>query len=223
MSKLKDRIEEINKTVQKSRRINNILWIVVIIFVGTSIYFAIDAELSRQQAIEEKDKADLLVIKNDSLYQEALIAKNQLAINDSIKEIEIQQLLAASNLDLWDQTKKTNSLIAYSDYLDKTPDSLAQVNAALEEYFNKDGYVQLIETNGNSLIEVVSLSLEGKYAKFKTDRSVRDGAIGVDNAGDPSPKRIGVVFKGQIFKIEKEFPSKSSSSKSVWALIKYRQ
>ena len=122
-----------------------------------------------------------------------------------------------------DQTKKTNSLIAYSDYLDKTPDSLAQVNAALEEYFNKEGYVQLVETNGNSLIEDVSLSLEGKYAKFKTDRSVRNGAIGVDNAGSSNPRRIGVVFKGQIFKIEKEFPSKSSSSKSLWALIKYRQ
>lgn len=223
MSKLKDRIEEINKTVQRSRRINNWLWAGVIILFGISIYFAIDAEISRQDAINEKNKADLLVIKNDSLYQEALIAKNQLAINDSLKEVEIQQLLAASNLDLWDQTKKTNSLIAYSDYLDKTPDSLAQVNAALEEYFNKEGYVQLVETNGNSLIEDVSLSLEGKYAKFKTDRSVRNGAIGVDNAGSSNPRRIGVVFKGQIFKIEKEFPSKSSSSKSLWALIKYRQ
>lgn len=223
MSKLKDRIEEINKTVQKSRRINNALWVVVIIFVGTSIYFAIDAELSRQKAIEEKNKADLLVIKNDSLYQEALIAKNQLAINDSIKEVEIQQLLASSNLDLWDQTKKTNSLIAYSDYLDKTPDSIAQVNAALNTYFNKEGYVQLIETNGNSLIEDVSLSLEGEYAKFKTDRSVRNGAIGVEGAGSSNPTRIGVVFKGQIFKIEETFPSKSSSSESVWALIKYKQ
>lgn len=221
MSKLKERIEEINKTVQKSRRINNVLWVVVFILVGTSIYFAIDAEISRQNAIDEKNKADTLAIKNDSLYKETLLAKNQLAINDSLKQIEIQQLLQDSNLDFWEQTLKTQDLQAYSDYLERTPDSVEQVNRALETYFNKEGYVQIIETDGYSLIENVPLELDGKFAKFKTDRAVRNGAIGMDDAGARNPVRIGVVFKGQIFEIEKEFPS--TSTKSVWALIKYHQ
>jgi hypothetical protein len=216
MSKLKDRIEEINKTVQKSRRINNILWVVVLIFVGTSIYFAIDAEISKQKAMEQEE-----IAKDRAV--ELKLAKDQLSINDSLKQIEIQQLLQESNLDLWQQTQKTNSLRAYSDYLQLTPDSIAQVNKALETFFNKKGYVQIIEKNGNSLIDNANLNLEGDFAKFKTDRSVRNGAIGVDNAGSSNPVRIGVVFKGQIFKIEERFPSPSSSSKSVWALINYRQ
>ena len=223
MSKLKERIEEINKTVQKSRRINNILWVVASIFVITSIYFAIDSQIAKSEAIRQKGKADTLALKIDTLYQEALLAKNQLAINDSLKEIEIKALLEETQRDNWEQVKTINNLLAFSTYFEEHQDDSEQVNAAVSELLFKEGYTQFVEKNGNKLyVEVNDLSLQGTFIKFKTDKAVRSGAIGINDCGKGSPDntvRTGVVLKDKIVKVLDTCSAKNSNSK--WVKIAY--
>jgi len=220
MSKIKERIEEINKTAKKSRRVNNILWVVVILFVGSSIYFAITSEIQKGIAKEESRINDSLRIVADTLYYEAELAKKQLAINDSLKQIELQLLLQQSSLNLWDQTSKINTLAAYSDYFIKNPDSTVQVQKAVSELLDNKGYVQLTESNNNKLFYKVNdlkLPGEGQYYKAKSARSVRRGVIGKDGN---SSRNGHVILEGQMVKLDGDI---IKSGSATWAKINYAQ
>ncbi|MEZ2415534.1 hypothetical protein ACA086_11265 [Muriicola sp. E247] len=218
MSKLKDRIEEINKTVQKSRRINNFLWIVVIIFVGTSIYFAIDSEISKEQAIDNKEEAlaarDSLKLLEEDLQGE----KNKLEEFKKKYDSLVKEKLE-TNDDLWQYTVEANTFEAYMDYINiKGEQGISEhedeLNSKLNSFFNRTGYVQFQESNSNILFEPISFGNREDFYTPKSARSVRKGVIGVDQ----SYGRNGdVILEGQIVQVVETIPSGNSK----WVKIRY--
>ena len=137
MSKLKERIEEMNKITRKSRRINNILWIVVIVFVGASIYFAFTAELA-------KDKA--LIAEQKALDAEELVRKANEQLKNSEGEVKrkLDSMVAANVGDLWQGARTINTLEGYNAYKMQNPndtihgeDLVAAVNNLLKKNSQK--------------------------------------------------------------------------------------
>ncbi|MBT8279968.1 MAG: hypothetical protein KJO16_00190 [Muriicola sp.] len=218
MSKLKDRIEEINKTVQKSRRINNILWVVVIVFVGTSIYFAIDAEISKEKAITKEEEAlaarDSLKLLEEDLQGE----KNKLEEFKKKYDVLVEEKLA-TNDDLWQYTVEANTFEAYMDYINvKGEEGISEhedeLNTKLNSFLNRTGFVQFQESSSNVLFEPMPFGDRDDLFTPKSARSVRKGVIGVDN----SYGRNGdVILEGQIVQVVEYI----ESGNSKWAKIRY--
>jgi len=215
MSKIKERIDEINKTAKKSRTINNVLWVVVMVLTIGAIGLGFWADQQRGAAIEAKNEADSL----KTLANEALA---QIEINEAETRRKLDSMVASNITDLWKQAKTVNTLMAYSNYAKEHPNDSLHENdlvKALDDLLNTEGYVQIVETNGNKLYETVTLSLEGEFIKFKTDKSVRNGAIGINGCGAANSTRIGVLLKDKIVRIEEK--CEASGSKSVWAKIAF--
>lgn len=218
MSKLKDRIEEINKTVQRSRRINNWLWVGVIILFGISIYFAIDAEISKEQAIDNKEEAlaarDSLKLLEEDLQGE----KNKLEEFKKKYDSLVKEKLE-TNDDLWQYTVEANTFEAYMDYINiKGEQGISEhedeLNSKLNSFLNRTGYVQFQESNSNILFEPISFGNREDLYTPKSARSVRKGVIGVDK----SYGRNGdVILEGQIVQVVETIPSGNSK----WVKIKY--
>lgn len=217
MSKIKERIEEINKITKKSRRINNILWIVVAIFVLASIGLGVWASI-------EKNRAE--VAEKDALEAKELLVKANEQLQNSEMEIErkLDSMVKVNVGDLWQGARTINTLKGYAAYKKQNPnDSIhgEDLIRAVDNLLNKEGYVQLVETNGNLLFDKVDLALDGYFVKFKTDKNVRNGAIGIDNCGAASPTKTGVVLKDKTVRVKEK--CEAPGSKSVWALIEYAQ
>ncbi len=186
MSKIKERIDEINKTAKKSRTINNVLWVVVMILTIGAIGLGFWADQQRGEALEAKASAIEAKNEADSLKTLADEALAQIEINEAETRRKLDSMVAANITDLWKQAKTFNTLVAYSNYVEEHPNDSLHENdllKALDDLLNTKGYVQIVETNGNKLYEPVSLSLEGEFIKFKTDKSVRNGAIGIKDCG----------------------------------------
>lgn len=216
MSKIQERIAEIDKATKRSRTINNILWVFVFGLVALAGYFAFDASQERNKAID-------LAEKNDSLRIIASDAKDKLLLSEEATQEKLDSIIRASGADLWQQAKGINTLKAYSNYFVENPnDSVhkADLTKAVNNLLSNVGYVQYQETNGNKLYDVASdVHLDGDFVRFKTDKSIRNGAIGVNNCGASNSKRIDVIHKGKIVRINKL--CEASGSKSIWAEIAY--
>ena len=215
MSKIKERIEEINKTAAKSRMINRVLWIAVLILGLGAIGLGFWADDQRGKAVAAKIEADSL----KTLANEALA---QIEINEAETRRKLDSMVASNVTDLWKQARTVNSLMAYSNYSKDHPNDTLHGNdlvKALDELLSNKGYVQIVERDGNRLYESVQLSLDGEFVKFKTDKSVRSGAIGIDGCGSSNSTRIGILLKDKIARIEEK--CEEAGSKSVWAKIDY--
>ena len=57
MSKIQERIAEIDRASRRSRLINNILWVVVFALVGLSGYFYLEATKNKKSALENEAQA----------------------------------------------------------------------------------------------------------------------------------------------------------------------
>jgi len=202
----------------KFKLIFSVLILLIIASFAYAIYLSlrlerINAELSKSntalsEAIKEKEEAKLQLIKNDSISREAL----ENCLNDGTR----------SN---WEIASGTNTLMAYSSFVDhcnaeETDCHTEDLKNAVNALLNAKGYVQLVETNGNLLYTPVTLSLEGEFVKLKSDKSVRNGAIGIDVCGSPSAAKTGgIVLKDKIVKVLERCTA--TSSESVWAQIQF--
>ncbi|MCX2719918.1 hypothetical protein [Lentiprolixibacter aurantiacus] len=210
MSKIKERIEEIERITRKSRRINNTLWVLVAIFVLASIGLGFYASAKAEEANDAK------ILLND--------ANEQLVESEKELQRKLDSMVRVSVGDLWQGAKTINTLKGYSSYKAQNPnDSIhgEDLIRAVNNLLNKSGYVQLIETNGNKLFEKVDLALDGDFVKFNTDINVRNGAIGIDDCGSSNPTKTGVLVNGKTVRIKNR--CEASGSESVWALIEYAQ
>jgi hypothetical protein len=215
MSKLKERIEEINRTVKKSRRINNVLWIVVGILVGVSVYFGITAEIQKNNAKEQARISDSLKIVADTLAFEAELAKAQIKEKEEMKAKMLDSLLRDKYQNAWESTKKINTLDAYAQYFQQYPDSVQKIQEAVETLFNEDGYVQIKDSKGPSFFTKITTKVPVKNLyKAKSSRSVRNGIIGQS----PNSSRNGdVILEDQIV----QYDTVIKSGTAEWARIRY--
>ena len=171
----------------------------------------------------------------------AELARTNLALEESIKDVEearnkyenleekaqmdLENCLEAGNSDKWELAYKTNTLLAYSNFLARCSSDedchKNEIKANVDKILNADGYVQLIETNGNPLFTKVNIDLQdgAEYVTFKTDKSVRNGAIGIKDCGSSTLRKIGIVLQGKTVKIIDKCEAKGSNS--VWAHIQY--
>jgi hypothetical protein len=185
---------------------------ILLLFVGYSNFKLKNLNRDLQDLNKEKDS--ILVIERD--------VRDQIQNKNNVLEKYYFDCINESNANLWEITKATNTLGAYSAYAEKSADDVnkqKEINEAVSKLLNSNGYVQLIETNGNPLFTTVNLSIKGEFIKFKTDVSVRNGAIGINDCGKPNSGRIGVILKGKIVRVENK--CEASGSRAVWAKIAY--
>lgn len=217
MSKIKDRIQEIERITRKSRRINNTLWVVVAVFVAASIGLGVWASIERTNAINAKDQE----IAAKKLLEEA---NEQLQNSEREVQRKLDSMVRENVGDLWEGAKTINSLKGYAAYKEKNPNDTIHnedlINA-VNKLLNKNGFVQIVETNGNRLFEEVDLALDGVFVKFDTDKNVRNGAIGIDGCGSSNPTKTGVVLKDKTVRVKDTCHARGSDS--VWAEIEYAQ
>ena len=186
----------------------------------------------------------LLIITSFSyaIYLSLRLERTNTALNESINEIEeaklkyasletsareeLEKCLTEGDRSSWEIASRTNTLMAYSVYVaencnaDGEDCNQEELKNAVDNLLNAEGYVQMIETNGNPLFTPVDLALEGKFIKFKTDKAVRDGAIGIKDCGSARPTKTGgIILKDKVVKLLNE--CKASNSESVWAHIQY--
>ncbi|MDT0540942.1 hypothetical protein [Croceitalea sp. P059] len=209
MSKIQERIAELDKVSKKTRTVNNILWVFVFALVALAGYFAYES------SVKEKEIEKLLSLSND--------AKEKLALSESTTQAKFDSIIRASDADLWQQAKKINTLKAYSNYAQENPyDSIhkADLIKAVDNLLSNVGYVQYQETNGNKLYTVnTEIHLEGEYVQFKNDKAIRNGAIGINDCGADNSKRIDVINKGKTVRVNKL--CEAPGSQSIWAEIAY--
>lgn len=185
----------------------------------------------------------LLIIASFSyaIYLSLRLERTNTALSESIMEIEeakskyialetsardeLEKCLNDGTRNSWEIASGTNTLMAYSSFVDNCNAEESdchddELKDAISSLLNAKGYVQMVETNGNPLFTEVKLSLEGRFVKFKTDKSVRNGAIGISDCGSSNPSRTGgIVLEGKIVKLLNE--CNASNSQSVWGHIQY--
>lgn len=210
MSEIREKINEINRTAKKSKRINNILWLCVVGLVGLSFYFAYSASKSEDKALEKKEEALRLAHVNDSLREDAQQSRQKIV--DVIKD---------ADLELWEQAKTVNSIDSYAFYLKVTEGKQRndEIKTAVETLFKDEGYVQLVDSNGRT--EYFKEKLKSNLGHFfiaLRDRNVNTGVIRHPDFPRAGDKRGHSIKKGQIVKVLEEF----QSGNAVWAKIGYK-
>lgn len=186
----------------------------------------------------------LLIIASFSyaIYLSLRLERTNTALSESITEIEdaklkyasletsardaLEKCLTEGDRSSWEIASRTNTLMAYSSFVienctgDEEDCNQKELKDAVDKLLNEEGYVQMIETNGNPLFTPVELALQGKFIKFKTDKAVRNGAIGIRDCGLARPTKTGgIVLKDRIVKLLDV--CNASDSQSVWAHIQY--
>jgi len=225
MSKIQERIAEIDKASKKSRLINNILWVVVFGLVGSSGYLYLKASESEKIAITNEKAAQEANLALEESIKEVEAARNKYEQLEEKAQLDLATCLEAGNSNKWELAYKTNTLLAYSNFLEGCEGDedcrKAEIEAAVNKILDADGYVQLIERNGNPLYTKADINLQDgfEYVKFKTDKSVRNGAIGIKDCGSSSPTQKGIVLQGKTVRILEKCEEKGT--KSVWAHIQY--
>jgi transcription elongation factor Elf1 len=187
------------------------------------------AEELRDQATELKYQATELSSKNKELKEtneDLEASESQLVTFQSDTNKKLIECLNEGIRNSWEIASNTNTITAYSSFVDNCNEEDEEADCkednlekAIESLLNAEGYVQLIETNGNPLYTQVTLSLKGEYIKFKTNKRVRSGAIGINNCGSSNPAKIGIVLKNKIVKVLDK--CNTPGSKSVWGRIQY--
>lgn len=210
MSEIKEKIQEINKTAKKSRRINNILWLCVVGLVALAFYLAFMAIDAREIADTEKTKAENLAKRNDTLRQNAEDAKQKLV--DNINE---------SRDVLWQNAQSINSADSYSYYVaiyGKEDEHYPEVESAIDALFKDEGYVQILDSDGvTSYFKEKPTSELGRFFVAVSDRNVNTGVLGNDDFPNAGDKPGHTIRQNQVVKLEEEY----KSGDAIWAKIGY--
>jgi hypothetical protein len=202
MSEVRKQIEKINKTAKKARRINNILWAIVVVLVGFSFYQTFEA-------IDARNQANDLATRNDSLRIEAQNAKDDLIEN-----------INKARETLWNNAKAMKSLDGYSYYLTiygKEDVNYDEAMAGLAGLFAETGYSQIRDSNGSMYFDEKLNSDLGEYMVAVMDVNVNTGVRGSDDFPNARDKRGHRIQMGQVVQILERIEFGSA----VWAKIGY--
>lgn len=223
MSKIAQRIEEIERLTKKSRIINNVLWVIVFLLVALAAYFAYQtAKVNKQlesanTALEEKN--ELLIKQKDTISMQKLDLEKR---NAEIEDYKNQLLNSVQSDEVyWEVATSQNTLESYIDYLkNHTPDNLNYLDAKkrLDDKLKAQGFVQIMESNGKSIFtQLLDLGEDGKYLICKNAVRVRRGVIG-NKEYAPSTTTGEVIGMGQIVRVEID---SIPSGQSMWAKIRF--
>jgi len=224
MSKIQERIKEIDKSAKRSRLIAIILSVVIIGFIVVTAL--------NLQTISKKNTENEILIKQDSIQKLELIEKNN-DLEFLAKEIEVKEQEYKTKLDsiisennaaggeLWEYAKKTNTVEAYYNYVDAKginnidAERLEEIKSSVVNLMTNMAWVQIQESNGNLLFTKSNiLGSTGDVRVAKSARSVRNGVIGVDSN---SSRNGHVISKGQYVIVEET----KTSGNTDWARIRY--
>lgn len=224
MSKIQDRIQEIDKIAKRSRAIAIILSIVIIGFIVATGLNLQTISVTNAKLVENET---VIQLKNDSLNdanEELVFLKTQIEANETKYKDELEELKAqmtSGNEELWEFTKSDNTVNAYYKYIETKgveniePEKIDEIKEAILTLMNRNGWVQLKESNGNELFSKSNVvGSIGDVRSANSARSVRNGVMGIDSN---SGRNGDVISKDQlVIVVELKL-----SGSSEWAKIKY--
>lgn len=227
MSKIQDRINEINKIARRSRIISTILAIVIVAFIVLTGW-NMKTISEKNETLRENDS--IISSKNDSLKfanEELVFLKDQIELKETEYKKQLDSLIEIQNSgseQLWEFTKSTKTVEAYYSFIKKqqedgveiAPERIEEIKENVLGLMNRTGWVQIKESNGNTLFNSLSNSIEdiNNVMTAKSARSVRVGVIGKHNQ---SHRNGDVISKDQYVIVLKT----ESSGNTEWAQIKY--
>lgn len=227
MSKIQDRINEINKIAKRSRLITSILAVIIIAFIVLTGW---NMKTISEKNIELEENKLIINSKNDSLKfanEELVFLKDQIELKETEYKKQLDSLIAKQNSgsqQLWEFTQSANTVEAYYNYVKKqnednveiSPEQLAEIKENVLNLMDRTGWVQIKESNGNILFTELGdfIGDVGDVRVAKSARSIRYGVIGVDSN---SSRNGDVVSKDQyVIVVETK-----SSGRTEWAKIHY--
>lgn len=209
MSRIAEKIKDIEKRAKRTRLINTVLIVGLLAFVvSTFVLF------DKNEKAKEKLSATNVELENQKD-----------ALNESNSELKqtLDRLgkLVAENEKNWADAVTSNTLEDYKDYLESNnsddPHFIEAYNT-LNKLLTKTGFVQILETNGNKLFDTYEkFASDEKFLVATGDRNVRIGVIG-NPEYSPSDRNGDVVLKNHIIKI---IIPEITSGGTKWAKIKY--
>ena len=230
MGDTRELIREISRTSRRTRMINTILWVVVLVLVAGAGWVAHYAVTQKDKVeellVKEKELADKLQSTNTLLESQAeqlrISEENLQGEKEKLEEIKIsydsirQVLLEEQNQDeLWETTVQQNTVQAYGDYI-KVKGVNDKVIEKLESVLTRTGYIQIQESDGTMLFErYLGRDMGLNLWAPKSTRSVRNGVIGKSSN---SERNGDAIFAGQPVRIVED---SIYTGKARWAKIKY--
>jgi predicted nuclease with TOPRIM domain len=228
MSKIQDRIQEIDKIAKRSRAIAIILSIVIIGFIVATGLNLQTISVTNAKLVENET---VIQLKNDSLNdanEELVFLKTQIEANETKYKDELEELksqMTSGNEELWEFTKSENTVNAYYKYIETKgveniePEKIDEIKTSILALMNKGAdtkyWVQIKESNGIELFDKITMFGNIRDVRIaKSARSVRNGVIGVDSS---SGRNGDVISKGQYVLV---LDTKESGTTN-WAQIRY--
>lgn len=222
MTKIQDRINEINKIAKRSRMITTVLAVIIVAFI---VLTAWNITTISGKNITINSKNDSLKVVNEELkFLKGEIENKEIKYKNELRQLVDSIAEADQGSDLWENTKSTNTINAYAKYLETEhqnnsivePERINEIKAAVDELMDRNGWIQIQESNGTKLFTELSGFIDNvrDVRKAKSSRSVRNGIIG--ESGN-SGRNGDVISKDQFVIVVKT----EQSGKAVWAEIKY--
>ncbi len=221
MSNLSEKIKEREKKSQQNKLMMNVLGVVVIIFMISSIMLY--TQLKKEKKALTESEANLLK------SEKSLIDSNRdLEIKDSILSLKNEKLLQlrGSIDNYWQEADNSGNIKDYANYLKRAIEGDKHYQEALEKMntlARKRGYVQITNRNGTkNLKKIENLNTDDIYYEVTQSMNVNYGAKGHPDFNNRNTSRkIGeVVQKYDVVKIIKVYTY--TSSKAEWAEIGYQ-
>ena len=201
MSKIKERIIEIDKSAKRSRLIAIILGVIIIAFIVVTGYLIYE-QIKDKQIIENK-KAELQV-KVDELTeaQKELKAKDLLLTSQNERLREVQGRLDT----YWEEAVRSDKIKDYADYLLKAIKGDKHYDEALikmNELANKTGYVQITDSNGTPYLSPIKkIDTDVTFYIAQKAMRVRRGVIGDPNFSNTSQIGNKVVKVNDVVRLD---------------------
>jgi len=223
MTKIQDRIHEINKIAKRSRLITTVLAIIIVAFIVLTVW---NMNTISNNNVTINSKNDSLNVVNEELkFLKGQIEDKEIKYKNELRQIVDSIAQANQGSNLWENTKSTNTIDGFAKYIETErdnnsviePERITEIKDAVDAIMDQNGWIQIEESNGTKLFAELSNYIDNisDLRKAKSARSVRNGIIG-DSKYDSS--RNGDVISKDQFVI---VVNTVSSGKAVWAQIKY--
>jgi len=223
MTKIQDRIHEINKIAKRSRLITTVLAIIIVAFIVLTVW---NMNTISNNNVTINSKNDSLNVVNEELkFLKGQIEDKEIKYKNELRQIVDSIAQANQGSNLWENTKSTNTIDGFAKYIETErdnnsviePERITEIKDAVDAIMDQNGWIQIEESNGTKLFAELGNYIDNisDLRKAKSARSVRNGIIG-DSKYDSS--RNGDVISKDQFVI---VVNTVSSGKAVWAQIKY--
>lgn len=218
MSNLSDKIREREKRSRQNKLIMNILGVVVIIFIGTSVMLYYSLEDEKRKLIESETE---LIASEKSLID----SNKELEIKEAILKEQNNKLLElrGSLEKEWNRADMSGKIKDYASYLERAIEDDDHYSEALQKMntlANDKGYVQITDSNGTKYLEKIeNLNTDDVFYRVIKDMNVRNGVLGHPDFSNRNTSRNGDIIRiGDVVKITQPY---SFNSGAEWAEIRY--